>query len=168
MSVDHHFLSVSDDELTSILDDPISVTKLIEKRDSDHLWLGPEGNAIVALTAQSEDDPLAFIREGAPDAVSGWIEQYKEGGECEVDMGYGPGSFYRNSFLTDVAKKLEPISPELFAEHCDIDWLAEMDVYPTGWHDEGRRAELIEAFTMYRQYILTTAGTGQHLIVWCA
>jgi len=173
MSVNHYLLSITDEELASILRTPQYVRELVERRSKDVQSLSEDGVAIVALTAASEQDPLAFIQTGAPDEVSGWVGKYAEAGgrvveDCEVDMGYGPASYYRNSFLQDVAQKLEEITASDFAANCDLDWLEENHVYHSGWHDEGRKERLVESFDRYRSYILAAAKSGEHLIVWCA
>lgn len=171
MSVNHFLLPITDDELETILQLPEEVRDLVERRSADVCRLQEDGLAIVALTAESEEDPLAFVRMGAPKAVCGRIGRYSEDGgrvvECEVDMGYGPASYYRNSFLREVAGKLRPITAEVFAANCDTDWLADHHIYPSGWHDEGRVETLMESFNLYRACILATAKSGQHLLVWC-
>lgn len=166
MSVNHYLLAVSDEELAAILRTPEHIRKVVEKRNDDVCGLGEDGLAIVSLTAESAEDPLAFIRMGASDpAVAGWVGRCAEGEECEVDMGYGPASYYRNSFLRKVAKRLRPITYEVFAANCDVDWLEEHDVYPGYWHDEGRRETLIESFNLYRICVLGAADSGRHLLV---
>ncbi len=169
MSVNHFLLPITDDELDTILRTPEQVRDLVDHRSADVCGLAEDGCAIVALTAESDEDPLAFLRMGAPKAVCGWIGRYSkgDGGGCEVDMGYGPASYYRNSFLREVADKLRPITAEVFAANCDTDWLADHHVYPSGWHDEGRVETLMESFNLYRACILATAKSGQHLLVWC-
>jgi len=172
MSVNHYLLPISDDELASVLRTPEEIRALVERRSADVQGLGEDGVAIVTLTAESDDDPLAFIRTGAPDEVSGWVGRYAEEGgrcvECEVDMGYGPASYYRNVFLWEVARKLTSITADAFAANYDPDWLEENHVYPAGWHDPGRKETLIESFVLYRPCIVAAAKSGQHLLVWCA
>jgi hypothetical protein len=73
MSVNHRLLPISGDELASILQTPERVRELVERREGDVVDLLTEGCAIVALTARSDKDPLAFLRTGGPDAVSGWV-----------------------------------------------------------------------------------------------
>ena len=172
MSVNHCLLPVTDDELDSILELPERIRDVAEQRAGDVVELGEDGVAIVALTAESGEDPLAFMRAGAPDDVCDWVGRYVEADgrvvECEVDMGYGPASYYRNSFLLEVAERLEPMTAEAFAEECDLDWLEENSIYPSGWHDEGRLETLIESFNIYRICVLDAAKNGHHLLVWCA
>lgn len=172
MSVNHYLLPISDDELASILRTPEEIRSLVERRSADVQGLGEDGVAIVTLTAESSDDPLAFIRTGAPDAVSGWVGRYAEEDgsvtECELDMGYGPASYYRNSFLREVARKLAPITVDTFTANYDPDWLEENYIYPSGWHDPGRKELLIDSFNLYRACIMAAARAGHHLLVWCA
>jgi len=148
------------------------VRELVDQREADVTELGQQGVAIVALTAESDVDPLAFIRMGGPEEASGWIGKYAEEDgcviECEVDMGYGPASYYRNSFLREVARKLEPITADNFESSYDADWLEENDVYPGGWHETGRKDDLVESFKLYRACILSAMQSGEHLLVWCA
>jgi hypothetical protein len=169
MSVNHFLLPITDDELEAILRTPEEVRDLVERRSADVCGLQEDGLAIVALTAESEEDPLAFIRMGAPKAVCGWIGRYSEGDGCvcEVDMGYGPASYYRNRFLRKVASKLRRITAEVFAANCDMDWLADHHIYPSGWRDAWRKDMLMKSFNFYRACILDTAKSGQHLLVWC-
>src|SRR5262249_40034657 len=102
-----------------------------------------------------------------PDDVSGWVGRYAERDgaaiECEVDMGYGPASYYRNSFLHEVARKLEPITDGLFEANCDLDWLEE-NVYPGGWHNEGAKEMLLASLALYRPCVLGAASSGQPLL----
>jgi hypothetical protein len=172
MSVDHFLLPVSSAELDSLLNEPATIRDLVERRQAEVCELDADGLAIIALTSTGDGDPLAFMQDGAPDDVSGWIGKYvgdeKRVVHCEVDMGYGPASYYKNRFVREVARRLEQWTVDEFAANCDLDWLEENSVYPAGWLDEGRKEFLIEAFTKYRACILSAAESGQHLLVWCA
>ena len=121
MSVNHSLLPINGGELASLLADPASVRELVEKRNADVCPLWKEGLAISALTASAEDDPLTFLQSGAPEAVSGSVG--------DVDMGYGPASYYRNAFVVEVARRLQPWTVEAFAKDIDLDWLDENNVY---------------------------------------
>ena len=160
MSVNHSLLPISDGELASLLGDPASVRDLVEKRDADVCRLWKEGLAIIALTATAEDDPLTFLQSGAPDAVSGWVG--------DVDMGYGPASYYKNPFVVEVASRLQPLTVKAFAKGIDLDWLDENNVYPGYWRNnpDANREMLIDRFTGYRECVLSTAAAGKHLLVW--
>ena len=160
MSVNHSLLPISDGELASLLGDPAGIRDLVEKRDADVCRLWKEGLAIIALTATAEDDPLTFLQYGAPDAVSGWVG--------DVDMGYGPASYYKNPFVVEVASRLQPLTVNAFAEGIDLDWLDENNVYPGYWrkYPDANREMLIDRFTAYRQCVLSTAAAGKHLLVW--
>lgn len=172
MSVNHYLLPVTDNELASVLRTPERIRGLAKRRSAAVQGLGEDGLAIIALTAENGEDPLAFMHKGAPGNVSGRVGRYAvEDGrvvECEVDMGYGPASYYRNGFLKKVARRLKPITADAFAANCDLDWLADNCVYPAGWHDAGRKEALIASFQRYRACILAAAKSGQHLLVWCA
>jgi Domain of unknown function (DUF1877) len=172
MSVNRYLLPITDAELTSLLQTPKRVFDLVEERNTDVRELGTDAVAIVVLTAESADDPLAFMCEGAPENVGGWIGDYaEEDGEvvvCDIDTGDGPPSYFRNEFLQQVAQRLELITSVDFAANCDLDLPEDNDIYPTGWHDEGRKDELIESFNVYRECILSTAESGRHLLSWCA
>lgn len=170
MGVNHFLLAINDEELATVLRTPEEVRGLVERRAGEVHGLGTGGVAIVALTGA--DDPLAFLHAGASDGVSGWVGRYvEEGGqvvECEVDMGYGPASYYRNGFLQKVAHKLAAISSEVFAARYDPDWLEKHCVYPCGWDGPGRNEWLIKAYCRYRTSVVAAAESGQHLLVWCA
>lgn len=172
MSVNHYLLPVTDGELDSIFKAPETIHDLIELRSQKLRTLGTNGIAIVVMTASSEKDPLNFIMSGAPKSDSGWIGQYIEEGNrvvtCEVDMGYGPASYYRNRFLRDIARALQPITVEKFMVNWDADWLENNHIYPSGWHDEWRKDDLAQSYVVYRACILAAAESGQHLLVWCA
>ena len=160
MSVNHSLLPISDGELASLLGDPPSVRELVETRDADVCRLWKEGLAISALTATAEDDPLMFLQSGAPDAVSGRVG--------DVDMGYGPASYYKNPFVVEVASRLQPLTVKAFAKGIDLDWLDENNVYPGYWRNDPdfNRKMLVERFTRYRECVLSTAAAGKHLLVW--
>jgi hypothetical protein len=160
MSVNHCLLPISEAELAALLEHPASIHDLVEKREADVCRLWKEGLAIIALTATAEDDPLAFMQSGAPDDVSGWVG--------DVDMGYGPASYYKNPFVVDVASKLQPLTTEAFANGIDLDWLDENNVYPGYWRNnpDANRQMLIDRFTVYRECVLSTAAGGKHLLVW--
>lgn len=173
MSVNHFFLPVSDAELASLLAEPKSAHALIEARDAEVQTIHTQGIAITALMAEDENDPLAFLQCGGPDGECGWIGEYSEGNEeegatCEVDLGYGPGSYYKNSFLLVVAEAISRISAGEFASHFTADWLEENHIYPGYWHEEGRREFLVECFVTLRTCLTETARSGRHLLVWCA
>jgi len=161
MSVNHSLLPISDGELASLLGDPASIRDLVEKRDADVCRLWKEGLAIIALTATGENDPLAFLQSGAPDAVSGWVG--------DVDVGYyGLASYYKNPFLVEVARLLQPLIVTVFAKGIDLDSLDENNVYPGYWRNDpdARREVLIDRFSAYRECVLSTAAAGKHLLVW--
>src|ERR1700753_4138723 len=112
MSVNHNLLPVSNDELDTLLAAPASIVEFLDFRRNETIYIGTDGVAIVALTARGPTDLLAFMMDGAPpefcgSEFSGWIGKYvEEKGtvvECEVDVGYGPASYYRNQFLQKVA-----------------------------------------------------------------
>lgn len=167
MSVDFHFLSISNEELNAIKNIPDSIMELVEERNSDHLWLGPEVKAIVALTAEGPEDPLSFTIDGAPDNVAGYIGTFEDG-DCEIDMGYGPCSYFLNSFLIQVSERLKLFTIETFTESCDLEWLEENYFAPTGWLEDGRKEDLVESYSMYKEYVQNAANNGQHLLVWRA
>ena len=160
MSVNHSLLPISDGELASVLGDPQSIRDLVKGHSADVCRLWKEGLAIIALTATAEDDPLAFLHSGAPDNVSGWVG--------DVDMGYGPASYYRNAFVVEVARRLQPLTVEAFAKGVDLDWLDENNVYPGHWRNnpDANREMLIDRFTAYRDCVLSTAAAGKNLLVW--
>jgi hypothetical protein len=160
MSVDRFLLPVSDAELNSILSSPESIRELIEVRESDIVPLGVFVPAICSLTAESVDDPLDFMRSGGPDELAGWVG--------DIDLGYGPASYYKNLFLRVVAQKLQIITVDVFEENCDLDWLAENHVYPSIWEEDGSLEFLVDAFSAYRECVITTAIDGRHLLVWSA
>jgi hypothetical protein len=172
MSVNHYLLPITDAELTSVLQVPERVRGLAEERAADVCDLGTNAVAIMVVTAESMKDPLAFLQAGAPADVAGWVGEYAvEGGRvvtCEVDMGYGPAAYYRNAFLAEVARRLQPWTVDTFARRCDLDFLEEMGVYPTGWHDGGRKESLVNAFAAYRSCVIDAAESGRHLLVWSA
>ncbi len=163
MSVNHSLLPVSESELASLLAAPPSIRGFVESRAAEVRRLLMDGLAIISLTAEDERDPLAFMQSGAPDSVSGWIGDEDD---VEADMGYGPASYYRNSFVTEVAKRLELWPVETFARHCDVDFLDQHDTYPGGWRTPGRKEALIRSFGVYRECVTSTAQSGMHLLVW--
>src|SRR5690349_7164451 len=120
MGVNHFLLAVTTVELNSVLANPVSLRELSEKRRFDSVVeLLTDGLAIIFLIAEDENDPILFLHKGAPDDVSGWVGEYREKDgtvrKCEVDMGYGPASYYRNSFVRVVAQQLEQWSEARFA-----------------------------------------------------
>lgn len=170
MSVNHALLPITTAELEVILQTPERVRELVEQREADIVELGKEGPAVVALTAEAADDPLTFLLKGGPENESGWVGWYRvEGGvgTCEVEMGYGPGSYFRNEFLQKVADRLRVIQAEDVAARFDPDWLEEACVYPGAWHGRERKEHLVDAFSRYRACILRAAESGQHLLMWC-
>jgi hypothetical protein len=168
MGVNHSLLPVTTQELTWILDVPERIREVVDGRRHEVCELLTDGCAIVALTGEGKDDPLSFIRTGGPEGLCGWVGGYKDDPfNCEVDMGYGPASYYRHPFIAIVAEKLSPWTVEFFAENCDVDWLESAPVYPTGWLEPHRKEMLIDSFGKYRECILVAAASGRHLLVWC-
>ena len=163
MSVNHSLLPISESDLASLLAAPPSIHAFVESRAAEVRRLLMDGLAIISLTAEDENDPLTFMQSGAPVSVSGWIG---DEGDAEADMGYGPASYYRNAFVAEVAKRLEPRTVETFAEHCDVDFLDEHDIYPGRWRAPGRKDALISSFGVYRDCVTSTAKSGRHLLVW--
>src|SRR5688572_9616821 len=160
MSVNQSLLPISDGELVSLQGDPASIRELVEKRNADVCRLWKEGLAISALTTTAENDPLLFLQSGAPDAVSGPVG--------DVDMGYGAASYYKNPFVVEVARRLQPLTVTVFAKGIDLDWLDENNVYPGYWRNDAdaRRRMLIDRFAAYRECVISAAAAGKHLLVW--
>ncbi len=172
MSVNHYLLPISDIELSSLLEVPERIREFVQSHDQEIHELGEDGIAIATLTATAADDPLDFIRVGASPEHSGWIGKYREEEGrvvlCEVDMGYGPASYYRNAFLQIVAQKLQPFDVEAIGTHEHLNWLEENRVYPRGWLDPWRKDFLKRAFDRYKSCVLKSAESGLNLLVWCA
>ena len=172
MSVNTYLLPISEDELTAILAVPERVRTLVEKRDPEVCSLSYNGPALMFVMAEGPDDPVLFMERGAPPGLSDWIGRYvvKEGRvtECEVDMGYGPAAYFRNSFIADMARHLEPWTVERFSERCDLDELEAQCLYPMGWRDNGRREELIHSFEVFKACITSAGRSGRHLLFWSA
>jgi hypothetical protein len=162
MSINHSLLPISDGELATLIAVPASTYDFVQSRAAEVCRLYEDGLAIISLTAESESDPLAFMQSGAPDAVSGWIGEHVP----EAHFAYGPASYYRNSFMAEVAKRLESWTVERFAEYCDVDFLDEHDIFPGGWRVPGRKESLIRSFGVYRDCVTSTAKSGKHLLVW--
>jgi len=162
MSVNHSLLPIGDGELALLIAAPAGTYDFVQSRAADVCRLYEDGFAIISLTAEGEDDPLAFMQSGAPDAVSGWIGERVP----EAHFSYGPASYYRNRFVAEVAKRLEPWTVETFAKHCDVDFLDEHDIHPGGWRAPGRKESLIHAFGVYRDCVTSAAASGKHLLVW--
>jgi len=176
MSVNHYLLPISDPDLSSILEVPERIRDFVESHANEICDLGTDGLAILSLTATGADDPLDFIRSGVPpeypEKYAGWIGEYIEKKErvvvCEVNMGYGPASYYRNDFLRIVAPLLQPFDVESIGTEEHMQWLEESGVYPGGWLDPGRDEFLKRAFETYKFCVLKTAKSGLNLLVWCA
>jgi len=172
MSVNHYLLPISSEELSGLIDRPEKMHEFVKTRRTDVRTLGTDGVAIVALTAENNRDPLAFLQFGAPQKLSGWVGEYVESDgrviTCQVDMGYGPASYYKNRFLMEVARKLRRLTLEVLEINCDLEWLASHHVYPSGWEEEGRQESLINSFDVYRSCVIYAAESGQNLLVWCA
>lgn len=172
MSVNHYLLPITDAELRSLKDDPESCPDFVNAHLDRVRSLFTAGCAITAIIAEDDRDELAFLRVGAPDSESGWIGEYVEDGgsveTCQVDMGYGPASYYVHHFVVKVAAKLRDIPESTFTGWYDADWLEDNYVYPTGWHDDGREDFTLSCFTTFRDCVLDAADNGYHLLVWCA
>lgn len=168
MSVNHCLLPVTEEELALLLETPEQIREFVEARQADVCSLLTDGCAIVAITAEGDDDPLAFIRTGTSSGDGGWVGT-DDGDECppEIEMGYGPASYYRHPFVTLVARKLDAWTPDLFAANCDMEGLEAGHCYPSGWLEPTRKDYLIDSFGRYRACILEAAATGRHLLVWC-
>lgn len=172
MSVNHNFLPLSDAELSSLVENPESAHVLVEDRRNEVQTIFTMGVAITALIAEDEDDPLAFLECGGPEGECGWVGEYDEGNEdrgatCQVDMGYGPASYYKNSFLLSIAEAISRIAVADFASRFNADWLEVNHVYPGQWHNESSREFLVECFITLRNCVIEAARNGHHLLVWC-
>jgi hypothetical protein len=171
MSVNHYFLAIDGAELASLLERPEAIRELVRARISDTCFIGEMGSAIVAITAESGQDPLAFMMEGGPDEFAGSVgDAVEKSGRQQffIDMGYGPASYYRNLFVAKVAQSLSLITVDLFTRHCDMDQLEAAHVYPGGWLHAGSKKYLVDCFDSYRSYVIKAADAGQNLLVWCA
>jgi hypothetical protein len=172
MSVEHYLLSISDEALTSILAVPEVIHEVVDKQEDEVCRLFENAPAIMFLTAADADDPLLFLEQGAPPGMSGWVGEYVVEDDrvvsCEVDMGYGPATYFRKEYVAVVARRLNEWTMEQFAERFDPDVLEEHYVYPLGWRDPGRREDLIQSFSDLREYVMAAADSGKHLLAWNA
>ena len=173
MSVNHFFLPITDAELDSLLASPESAHAFVEAREADVQTIHTQGVAITALIAADEHDPLAFLQHGGPEGECGWVGEYIEGDEehgatCQVDMGYGPASYYKSIFLQVIVEAISGISQGDFAARFDADWLEENYVYPGHWHDVDSQEFLVRCFATLRNCVIEAARNGHHLLVWCA
>ena len=113
--------------------------------DNETTRIGTDGVAIVALTTRGPTDLLAFMMDGlrrpsSRDRLGKYVEKDGRVIECEVDVGYGPASYYRNQFLQDVARELVAFTEGCVSTRVVIMALLEKyNVYPVGWTNEGRR-----------------------------
>src|SRR5687768_3964895 len=73
MSVNHCLLPVTEEELALLLETPEQIREFVEARQADVCFLLTDGCAIVAITAEGDDDPLAFIRTGTSSGDGGWV-----------------------------------------------------------------------------------------------
>jgi hypothetical protein len=164
MSVNHMFLPVTDEQLKKMLaDDEYAHDFIFEEKRDAWIRLSTDVLAIIAITSPSDDDPLSFVQEGAG------FDHEEEAGDVgdRINMGVEPATYYKNSFLRLVAKKLGPWTVEEFELHADMERLEDEGIYPPGWTDAHRKPSLVQAFARYRDCILKTAAAGQHLLVWC-
>ncbi|MHB0958029.1 MAG: DUF1877 family protein [Pirellulaceae bacterium] len=172
MSVDHYLLPVMEDELASILAEPETIHQVVDGHEDEVCRLFQNAKAIMFLTAADVNDPLLFLESGGPPEIAGWIGEYVVEDDrvvtCEADMGYGPASYYRNEFIVAVAQRLRTWTVEKFAERCDLDLLEEQYIYPLDWQEPGRREDLIQSFTDFRECVIATAESGKHLLSWAA
>jgi hypothetical protein len=163
MSVNHFFLPVTDEQLNKMIADEGYANDFIfeEKRD-EWVDLSTDVLAIIAITSTSDEDVLSFVQEGTMDHEDevGYVGN-------RINMGSEPATYYKNSFLKLVAKKLKRWTVEKFESRADMERLEEERVYPYGWTDARRKPMLVEAFALYRKCILDTAERGLNLLVWC-
>jgi hypothetical protein len=153
MSVNHYFLPVTDEQLNKMInDDEYAHDFIFEEKKDDWVDLSTDVLAIIAITSPSDENVLSFVQEGA-------IDHEDEVGDIgsRINMGSEPASYYKNSFLKLVAKKLKRWTVEKFESQADTERLEEECVYPSGWTDAHRKPMLVEAFALYRDCILNTA-----------
>ena len=167
MSVNHFLLPISDTERAALRTDPESCPDFVDSRASEVETLHTAGNAITSLIAESADDELAFIQEGAPDEYSEWIGEYTNS-VCQVDMGYGPAWCCDSEYVARIAAKIKDFTETDFAKIYDPEWLEENRIYPSGWCDEDRAEFMIEQFNALRNCVMTAAEKEDHLLIWCA
>src|SRR5688572_20658987 len=111
MGVNHYILPVSDADLASVLADPESMHEFVDARRDKVCEIFTQGPAIMCLIADDEHDEIAFFLENdGPEGQTGWVGDYEEVDRrvvtCQVDMGYGPASFYRWPYVAQFARKL--------------------------------------------------------------
>ncbi len=172
MSVNYNLLPVTGSQLTQILSDPESLPVFVKQHENEICSVSTNIQAILFTVASDTDDPLLFLESGGPAELAGWVGEYTaiDGGDvkCEVDMGYGPASYFRTELVARMSGRLQQWTVEKFASACDVDELESACVYPSGWQEPGRREDLIEFFAGFRDCIMSAAESGKHLLAWSA
>jgi len=163
MSVNHCLLPIADAELALLLTAPATIHAFVENHASEICQLSTDGIAIMSLTAEQEGDPLTFMQSGGPSDSSGWIGDEDD---QSSHFTYGPASYFKNTFVIEIAKRLGPWTVDKFAEHCDVDFLDQHNIYPGRWQSPGRKESLIRSFNAYRNCLITAAALGKDLLVW--
>jgi len=171
MSVNHYLLHISDEDLTSLINDPEQSHDLVKSRQDDIYDLKETGPVLTALLAEGPEDELAFLSTVRSPSESGWIGEYlvEDGREvrCQIDMGYGPPWYCRDSFVKRVAVKLREITEDDLKTWYDPVWLEEYCIYPPGnWEDPLRWDYVREHFHVLKDCVLSAADSGKNLLIW--
>jgi hypothetical protein len=85
----------------------------------------------------------------------------------DEDLGYGPARYFTSHEVEDVARALEPISPEELWSRFDADAVRRADIYPQGWSGaEHEREYISQNYSDLRRYLAAAASRGDALVAW--
>ena len=168
MSMIGNFLLVSDQELTSLLNDPATVHALLDARvyeadpavdyvDVDKAWHAI--HFMLTGSAWDECPPLDFIAVGGTPIG-------------DEDVGYGPARALDSNALRTLSQALEPITPEVLLKAYDCAKMDGLEIYPSGgWVSDAPKpgedmGYFTGAFSDVRSLVQKGAREGRGMLIW--
>lgn len=171
MSIIQYILPIDSGSLGEILKNPGSIHDIIEeKKNQEEVWClckAYQGITYIATNKwKDESEELTFLLTGEPN-YSGYIGSYEDGGECEVDVGYGPAWFTQNPFIKKVYAQISKISESDIRERFDGEAMDDEGIYPGVWsRGEEELQYLIEYFNIYKKCLKEAVDSNLDIILW--
>lgn len=144
------------------------LSKVLKSVKEDH-QTGADGETVLDL--HKSWHLLHYLLTGSSDGGPHPQNMLLLGGrEVGEDLGYGPARIVTPEEATAFARALEALDPETLLERLDPDELRELELYSTGFEDEGDEIEMEEDvrhyFPMLKSYMAEAAAKRRGVLIW--
>jgi hypothetical protein len=156
------FASVSKEDLIRLKDNPDQVDEYLHPDDG-------EGEPPFYVDVDKSWHAIHFMLAGSAEEGSTPEAQAVLGGEAVgEDAGYGPARLMSPEEVDAVARALEPLTPEVFAQRYDPKKMDSEGIYPEIWERDGQEGldYILEFYQQLRVFYLDARERGDGAVLW--